>query len=179
MGMTVVVTRGAPTPGHLDEGDLLAPVTTGGATLSGAATQRLAAGEDFRWEPQLAPSGPVTIIVSSRDQRLMVLRNGKLIGRGRIEIPAGRVSGDTALQFTGFDANQRTRWTYVGVPGEEQMKGRAIDFSGAKDLRIPPLYLKLVREVLTPGATLLITDAPILGGGAGKPMTVVDAGAER
>jgi hypothetical protein len=85
------------------------------------------------------------------------------------------VSGDHALQFTGFDAAQRTRWTYVSVPGQEQLKGQPLDFSGAKDLRISPDYLKLVRGVLTPGATLLITDAAILSGGAGKPMTVIDA----
>ncbi len=176
MGMTVVVTRGAPHPTRLDDGDLLAPVTTAGAALGGATTQRLATNEAFRWQPELAPTGPVTIIASSADQRLMVMRNGKLIGRGRIQIPAGRVSGDHALQFTGFDAQQRTKWTYVAVPGQEQLKGRALDFSGAKDLRISPEYLKLVRGVLTPGATLLVTDAPILGGGAGKPMTVVDAG---
>ena len=176
MGMTVVVTREAPNPTRLDGGDLLAPVTAEGASVaSAAAGQRLAANEAFRWQPELAPAGPVTIIVSSRDQRLMVLRNGKLIGRGRIQIPPGRVSGDHALQFTGFDAQQRTQWTYVSVPGQEQIKGRALDFSGANDLKISPEYLKRVRSVLTPGATLLITDAAILGGGAGKPMTVIDS----
>ncbi len=175
MGMTVVVTREAANPSRLDGGDLLAPVTTEGAALPGAVGQRLAADEAFRWQPGLAPTGPVTVIVSSRDQRLMVMRNGKLIGRGRIGIPAGRVSGDHALQFTGFDAQQRTQWTYVSVPGQEQLKGKAMDFSGARDLQISPEYLKLVRGVLTPGATLLVTDAAILGGGAGKAMTVIDA----
>jgi hypothetical protein len=175
MGMTVVVTRGATNPTRLDDGDLLAPVTTGGASLTAEASKRLAEDETYRWQPDLAPTGPVTIIVSSADQRLMVLRNGKLIGRGRIQIPPGRVNGDHALQFTGFDAEQRTRWTYVSVPGQEQLKGQPLDFSGARDLKISAEYLKLVRGILTPGATLLVTDAPILGGGAGKPMTVVDA----
>jgi hypothetical protein len=175
MGMTVVVTRDAPKPARLDGGDLLAPVTTAGAAHPAAAAQRLADDESFRWEPKLAPTGPVTIIVSSHDQRMLVLRNGKLIGRGRIDIPPGRVSGDTALQFTGFDAQQRTQWTYVSVPGQEQLKGKALDFSGAKDLEISPDYLKLVRGVLKPGATLLITDGAILAGGASKDMTVIDS----
>jgi hypothetical protein len=175
MGMTVVVTRGAPNPARLDDGDLLAPVTAEGGSAAGLAAQRLAAHEPYRWQPELAPAGPVTILVSSHDQRLMVMRNGKLIGRGRIQIPPGRVSGDHALQFTGFDAQQRTHWTYVSVPGQEQLKGRALDFSGARDLKISPEYLKRVRSVLTPGATMLITDAAILGGGAGKPMTVIDS----
>jgi hypothetical protein len=175
MGMTVVVTRDAPNPTRLDGGDLLAPVTAQGANVGDYASTRLTASEPFRWQPELAPAGPVTIIVSSRDQRLMVMRNGKLIGRGRIQIPAGRVSGDHALQFTGFDAQQRTQWTYVSVPGQEQLKGKTLDFSGARDLKISPEYLERVRSVLSPGATMLITDAAILGGGAGKAMTVIDA----
>ena len=175
MGMTVVVTRGDASPTRLDDGDLLAPVTAQGAAVTGPVAKRLAANEAFRWQPELAPTGPVTVLVSSHDQRLVVMRNGKLIGRGRIKIPPGRVSGDHAFQFTGFDANQRTQWTYVSVPGQGHLKGRPGDFSGAKDLKISPEYLKLVRSVLTPGATLLITDAPILGGGAGKPMTVIDS----
>jgi len=85
------------------------------------------------------------------------------------------VSGSHAFQFVGFDAGQQTRWTYVSVPGQEQLKGRALDFSGAKDLQISPQYLERVRGVLTPGTTMLITDAAILGGGAGKPMTVIDS----
>jgi len=176
MGMTVVVTSGAPNPTRLDDGDLLAPVTPQGASPTATAAQRLAPDEPFRWQPDVAPTGPVTILVSSRDQRAIVMRNGKVIGRGKIQIPAGRVSGDHALQFTGFDANQRAQWIYVSVPGQEQLKGRTIDFSGAKDLKFSPEYLKLVRSVLTPGATLLVTDAPLLGGGAGQRMTVIDAG---
>jgi hypothetical protein len=175
LGMTVVVTSGAPNPTRLDDGGLLAPVTAEGASLAGAAAQRLAAKEPFRWQPELAPAGPVTILVSSHDQRLLVMRNGKLIGRGKIHIPPDRVSGDHAFQFTGFDAKQRTRWTYVSVPGQEHLKGRALDFSGARDLTISPEYLKLVRGVLMPGTTLLVTDGGILSGGAGKAMTVVDS----
>src|SRR3954470_10307629 len=41
MGMTVVVTRGAPNPARLDEGDLLAPVTPAGASTAPLAAQRL------------------------------------------------------------------------------------------------------------------------------------------
>ena len=60
-------------------------------------------------------------------------------------------------------------------PAKGILKGRPSDFSGAKDLQISPEYLKLVRSVLTPGATLLVTDAPILGSGTCKPMTVIDS----
>jgi hypothetical protein len=85
------------------------------------------------------------------------------------------VSGDHAFQFTGFDANDRTKWIYVNVPGQADLEGKPADFSGAKDLKIAPDYLKLIRSVLAPGATLLVTDGSILGGGAGKAMTVIDA----
>jgi hypothetical protein len=106
---------------------------------------------------------------------MVVMRNGKAIGRGRIQIPPGRVSGDHAFQFTGFDAAQRTQWIYVSVPGQAQLEGKPADFSGARDLQIAPEYLKLIRSILTPGATMLVTDGGILAGGAGKAMTVMDA----
>jgi len=176
MGMTVVVTGGAPTPAGLDGGDLLAPVTTAGASLAPAAADRLAPNEAYRWQPNLAPTGPVTIVVSAHDQRMLVMRNGKLIGRARIKIPAGRVTGDHALQFVGFDAGGRTRWSYVAVPGQEQLRGKAPDLSGAQQLQIAPAFLERVRGVLELGTTLLITDGAILAGGAGKAMTVMDSG---
>ena len=175
MGMTVVVTKGAADPQRLDDGDLLAPVTATGAPAAGPTARRLAPNEAYLWHPELAPTGPVTILVSTKDQRLMVMRNGKLIGRGRIQVPPGLVSGDTAFQFTGFDAQQQSHWIYMSVPGEGKMEGKRADFSGVKDMNIAPEYLKQVRSVLVPGATLLVTDGGILSGGAGKPMTVIDS----
>jgi len=176
MGMTVVITEGAPSPSKLDGGDLLAPVTSTGETATTTTHgPRLAEHEPYRWTPEVAPSGPVTLLVSSLDQRLLVMRNGKIIGRGRIRIPPRHLVGTHALEFTGFSPAGHTQWIYLDVPGQEAKNGDTFELSRVDELEVSPEYLKLVRGVLTPGATMLATDGSISGGGAGKGMTVIEA----
>ena len=38
---------------------------------------------EFRWQPERAPSGPLTIIVAKKDQRIVVLRNGRISEMGK------------------------------------------------------------------------------------------------
>jgi hypothetical protein len=175
MGMTVVITDEAPSPTRLDSGDLLTPVNAASGLSIPASGDRLATGEAYRWTPQAAPSGPVTLVLSAQDARLLVLRNGKLIGRGRVQIAPGRLVGTHALAFTGFDARGRGQWIYVGVPGQEATKGQAFDLSRAQDLQLDPAFLAKVRSVLTPGVTLMATDGGILAGGAGKPVKLIES----
>jgi hypothetical protein len=177
-GMTVVITDEAPSPKELDGGDLLAPVHAGGSAASAnAGGGPLASHETYRWTPQVAPDGPVTLVVSSKDQRLLVLRNGKVIGRGRAKIPPGRLAGTHALAFTGFDAGGRSRWIYVDVPGQETTKGDVFDMVRPADLSLDPAFLEKVRGVLTPGATLVATDGGLISGGAGKPVKMLESAA--
>jgi hypothetical protein len=175
MGMTVVVTDEAPSPARLNGGDLLAPVTAAGMAVGqGAPGARLSANEPYRWTPDRALNGPVTLLASAQDQRLVVLRNGRVIGRGRIQVPPGKVSGTFALSFTGFDQQGRSEWIYVGVPGSEGRKGQVFDLVHADDLRMDPAFQQKVRGVLTPGVTLVATDGGIRAGGAGTPVKLLE-----
>ncbi|HEY2358343.1 MAG TPA: L,D-transpeptidase [Phenylobacterium sp.] len=177
MGMTVVITdEAAPSPTRLDGGDLLAPVGAKGAPAAGAApAERLLAHEAYRWTPDAAQAGPVTLVVSTQDSRLLVLRNGKVIGRGRARIAPGHLVGTHALEFTGFDANGRSQWIYIAVPGQEAQKGKTFDLVHAADLNLDPAFQKKVRGVLAPGATLVATDGGIFSGGAGKSVKLMES----
>jgi hypothetical protein len=176
MGMTVVITNEASSPTKLDGGDLLTPISTAGGAVGGASpAERLQPREDYRWTPDAAPSGPVTLILSSQDGRLFVLRNGKVIGRGRARIAPGHLEGTHALQFTGFDADGRGRWLYVDVPGQASHKGETFNLVKPEDLTLDPAYLQKVRSVLVPGATLVATDGGILSGGAGKSVKLLES----
>jgi len=180
MGMTVVITDEAPTPQRLNGGDLLAPVGAKGAAVgAGAQGERLAPDETFRWTPDAAPAGPVTLVASSRDERLVVLRNGKVIGRGRVTIPRGRLVGTFALGFSGFDAQGRSQWIYLSVPGEEGRKGQVFDLVRSDDLQMDPAFREKVRSVLAPGVTLLATDGGISSGGAGKPLKLLESNGKK
>jgi hypothetical protein len=175
MGMTVVITDQAPNPSRLNGGDLLAPVAAGGGAVgANMPAERLAPNESYRWQPQLAPSGPVTLLISTQDQRLLVMRNGKAIGRGRIHVPPGKVSGTFALAFTGYDQQNRSEWIYIGVPGSEGRKGQVFDLIHSDDLKMDPAFRQKIREVLTPAVTLVVTDGGIQEGAAGKPVKLLE-----
>jgi hypothetical protein len=171
-GMTVVVTKDGASPRALDEPGIIAPLAANGAGVVEAPP--LDAGESYRWTPALSPTGPLTIVMSSADQQILVLRNGIEIGRARVSIPADRVTGAHALQFTGFDATGLSKWFYIGLPGEDAIKGKPLDYSGAQSVKMPKPFFAAVQSVLAPGATMLITDGSILGGGAGQKLTVLD-----
>ena len=177
MGMTVVISDdAAPSPTRLDGGDLLAPINAHGAPVAGGGTnERLQPQEAYRWTPEVSPGGPVTLVVSAQDARLLVLRNGKVIGRGRARIAPGRLAGTYALEFTGFDAGGRSQWIYIDVPGQEQRQGKPFDLVHPADLNLDPDFLQKVRGVLTPGATLVATDGGLLSGGAGKPVKLMES----
>jgi hypothetical protein len=175
-GMTVVITDEAPNPTKLDGGDLLAPIAAGGAPAAGAApSERLKPNEAWRWTPETAPTGPVTLIVGAQDQRLLVLRNGKVIGRGRTSLPPGKIVGTFALAFTGFDAQGHSQWIYIDVPGQEAHKGQSFQAIRAADLKLNPDFQEKVRGLLTPGVTLVATAGGVLSGGAGTPVNLLES----
>ena len=82
MGMTVVVVDAKTAPADVVHPAALAPVdpSTGAADIEA----RLQAGEKWRWQPEKSPEGPVSIVMSGADQRVIVLRNGVEIGRSRV-----------------------------------------------------------------------------------------------
>lgn len=82
-GMTVVIANEKTAPANLDHPPLLIPVTSAGAATD---VQPLAASESYRWEPEKSPVGPVSMIISGHDKRVIVLRNGVEIGRSTITL---------------------------------------------------------------------------------------------
>src|SRR5262249_28354985 len=78
-GMTVVIASDATEPKAVSHPGYLAPVSlTGGQPIERIP---LAPTEDERWQPELSPSGPVSIVLSQRSHRVIVYRNGIEIGR--------------------------------------------------------------------------------------------------
>jgi hypothetical protein len=82
LGVTVVVQGDAINHERTSDSSLLAPMDMKGKPLG----QQSLADSDYVWQPQLAPTGPLTIIVSKADQRVVVLRNGIEIGRSVAQI---------------------------------------------------------------------------------------------
>jgi hypothetical protein len=170
MGMTVVIANGQKFPANVVHPAALSPVDP----KSGQAVEvpRLSATEAYRWQPERSPSGPLSVVISGADQRVLVYRNGVEIGRAKVamtqpDLPLGThafimqegAGKGTSPIETGAPAH---RWIAVGVPGHAGEDKQPLDPSQANRVRMPAGFAKAVYDILTPGTTLLVTDAPVL-----------------
>jgi hypothetical protein len=166
----VVIANAQKSPAEVVHPAALSPVDP--KTGQPVEVPRLSMFEAFRWQPEKSPSGPLSIVISGADQRVLVYRNGVEIGRAKIAVQqpsaplgthafimqegAGNGSSPIAL---GKPAH---RWIAVGLPGHAGEDKQPLDPSQANRVRMPPAFAQSVYNILTPGATLLVTDAPIL-----------------
>ena len=172
MGMTVVVTDKQVTPEVADTNAFLAPVTPKGEP-DDPAQRRLSREENWRWTPEKAPSGPVTIVLSTDNERVIIFRNGVEIGRSKVKIADGFEIGTRALQYAGTNPDGTTRWIYIPLPGYEPSKGQIDERTAMQSISLPEDFNRLVRSVIGPGTTVLATHGGLKGGAAGKSTTVI------
>lgn len=124
------------------------------------------------WAPARAVSGPVTVVMSRSDQMLVVLRNGVEIGRSRAVLPADNDS--THVLTLGTDAAGKPLWLYVGVAGHTDESDRPLSEAVRNRVQVPSAFYARAMSVLTPGATLLVTSAPLSQGATGTSLTVLN-----
>jgi len=165
LGMTVVVTdaetvpRIAPTPNLLQAHDELT------AHLEGTT-----------WDPQKSPTGPVSLILSAADKRLVVLRNGVPIGSTPVEI-TGPVTETIAYSLTKVDA-EGYHWMQLPLPGQKWQGTRMLSAEDRSRVRIPQDFRAALDEELSPGVTLVVTIDSLKAGSTGQPVTVFEADAK-
>jgi len=85
-GMTVVIAAGddgTPFPG---QPGFFAPVK---ATTGTPRERQFSPPQRYHLSPELSPAGPLSVIISSADAQIVVVRNDIEIARSRIELPPG------------------------------------------------------------------------------------------
>ena len=169
LGATVIVAGSAVDHVRTSEASLLAPIDAAGRPVS----QTILGEQDFIWEPEKSPSGPLTIIVSKMDQRVVVLRNGTEIGRSVAQVNDDD-PGSHVITLT-RTANGSPRWIYVGLPGHAEDEGRELDEATINRLRLPRAFYEQVRGALKPGDTILITNSSVGNDGQARKITIMDA----
>jgi hypothetical protein len=180
-GMTVVVVDGKSAPDSILHPPAFAPVDA----VSGMQDipPRLTDAEAYRLVPELAPDGPLSILVSSADQRILVMRNGREIGRSRLLVrDPGKPLGTHAFVMTersatGSMAPEAQRWTALAMPGHFDEAGSVLSREAARRLIMPPGFVAAVAQLLVPGTTLFVTDAPVLSENTASGFTVLSNGA--
>lgn len=185
MGMTVVVVDARTAPVDVVHPAAVAPVNP--ATGQAEVASRLDEDETFRWEPEKSPTGPVSLVMSAADERVIVLRNGVEIGRAKLHVTdplrplgahafivgEGEGSGQSVL-VAGAPARN---WIAVSLPGYAGATGSDLASVVGARVRMPEVFARDVYPLLVPGTTLVVLDAPILAQNTGVGMTVLANGA--
>ena len=153
-GTNVVVTDDKFAPGETAEPGRLLSGKTGESS-----TPPLAAGS-FEWHPEKAPTGPLSIILSTADQQIYAYRNGIEIGRAAVP-STGLAPGSGSYVYSALDkidANGLRDWTSTSSFGSAQ----APDIKAlVKQVNIAPEFLEHLRTAVSPGTTLIITDVHV------------------
>jgi hypothetical protein len=168
MGGTVIVAGRAGSPSLVPAAGVLAPQGEKGVMVEHVP---LAANEPFRWTPDVSPTGPLTIIISRSDQRIVVSRNGVEIGRAKVQIPTDDF--ETHVYTYTTLANGQSRWVLVGVPGHAGKGGKPLDTSVLSQMRMAHPFYQSLREAIVPGTTVLVTQAPVLPQNSGQRLTII------
>ncbi|RVT92521.1 L,D-transpeptidase [Sphingomonas crocodyli] len=163
LGLTVIITddaqvpRVAPTPAFMAKG------------AASHADEWLMGGS--LWQPERSTSGPVSIIISAADQRMLVLRNGVPIGSSPVRIH-GAVPGATAYTLTAIEG-ENYRWSRLPLPGQGLSAPEPVSQEERDRLVVPEDIRLSMASVVTPGTTVVVTPDTLRSGGTGTKMTVL------
>ncbi|MDM7956542.1 L,D-transpeptidase [Blastomonas sp.] len=168
LGVTVVIQGDALHHVRTSDFSLLSPFDAKGRPVE---TETLGTA-GYVWEPQRSTTGPLTIVVSKSDQRVVVMRSGVEIGRSIAKID-DRDSGSHVITLL-RSASGTLQWSYLGLPGHEEEEGKVLDESVINRLQLPQPFYENVKGLFVPGTTILITQSAV-GTSPGEPITVMDA----
>ena len=161
LGLTVVITDDAVAPEVS-----AAPITLDPPIDDGHQSSR-----HFVWKPSRSQKGPVSIVVSGKDKRIIVLRNGIEIGSAQISIdgPVEVTEAFTLETITGGEVH----WFRLALPG--QKPGDLAEMTRGEHARahLPDGFREQILSILQPGSTLLVTRDSLRSSGTGRALTVI------
>ncbi len=168
MGGTVVIAGGHQDPVRRPAAGVLAPAMRG---VTPPPATPLTPEGTFTWNPAASPSGPVSIIVSTGDSQVVVLRNGVEIGRAHAVVQQ-QSSQAQVMTLTG---GKRPQWIQVGVSDLTGEPAEIISTERVEQMHLPAAFVAGMRSVMVPGTTVLVTQAAVDPKSTGPQATVIDA----
>ena len=157
-GLTVVVSDEKVFPDDVAHPGLVAPVNASGTPVNGPSLVN-----GLAWQPEAAPEGPVTILLTNEDQRIRVFRNGVEIGHAPFTLMDKHrkitLHVLTRLELSGAEptdpATGRPIPRWLEVSGKEENTVSTAELLAV--FSIPPEFLTDLATVVGPGTTLVIT----------------------
>jgi len=168
MGGTVVIAGGHEDPVKRPAAGVLAPAMAG---VTPPPAQPLTKQGSFTWNPAASPSGPVSIIISTGDQQVVVMRNGIEIGRAHATV----AQETTEAQVMTLAGGAKPQWIQVGVSDLSGESAEIISTERVERMQLPAAFVTGMRSVITPGTTVLVTRAAVDPKSTGLQTTVMDA----
>jgi L,D-transpeptidase catalytic domain len=156
-GLTVVVSDEKLFPDDVAHPGLVAPVNETGTPVSGPALMN-----GLAWQPEAAPEGPVTILLTNEDRRIRVFRSGIEIGHAPFTLTDRHrkitLHVLTMLEPSGAEppdpvtGRPMPRW--LEVSGQEENTVSTAELLAV--FNIPSEFLAKLATVVEPGTTLVI-----------------------
>jgi len=168
MGGTVVIANSKADPYKRPPAGVLAPHTDGGKSI---ARLPLLNSEAYRWNPEAAPTGPVSIIISTGDQLVVVLRNGVEIGRAKAVVAVQ--DSESQVLTLAKDTRGRNEWIQVGVNNLKAEDAAIVSTQGVERMQLPEGFVARMRAAMGAGTTVLITSASVDSDTTGVQTTVI------
>lgn len=162
VGTTVVVTEGNP-----------AKAVSTGHRIEFAAHEDA----EVALTPHDSPDGPVSILFSEADKKVVVVRNGVVIGSGPAHHKpfAEKAKGTYAFVCDGWandsEGAYHPSWHQVSGPPDSHL------IKSFAHLQMDPRLAHVVNAVLKPGATLVMTEDPLSAKTRSDPGFLVMQGA--
>lgn len=137
----------------------------------------------YSWSPELAPEGPITILLSTSDRRIVVMRNAVRIGDAAIAVSGAPLQGTHAYVLLEgsrpepslvVPERRALPWLALSVPGTEAHRTQLRDAVASGRISLPREFARLLYDELRPGATVIATDEPLAPPSA--EVTVLDTG---
>jgi hypothetical protein len=167
MGGTVVIAGGHEDPVKRPVAGVLAPSLQG---VTAAPAMPLAPEGKFTWNDAAAPDGPVSIIISTGDQQVVVMRRGIEIGRANAVV----AQETTEAQVMTLAGGKDPQWIQVGVGDLTGEPAEIISTERVEQMRLPAEFVKKMRAAMKPGTTVLVTQASVSADTTGREQTVMD-----
>ena len=102
---------------------------------------------------------------------LNLLRNGVEIGRARASLQQDTTESQV-LTLTG-GTGRKAQWIQVGVRDVAPEDAAIISTRGIEAMQLPAEFVTHMRSVMTPGTTVLVTQASVSGDTTGMQTTVL------
>ena len=170
-----VTTRGT-TVIVMDEKHPAPNITARSGMLLSAAETSETSGAAFEWNPERSAEGPISIVASGADRTVYVYRNAILIGRAALEIVTPNESLGSHV-FTRLEVDAETPSAFA--PGRPAHRWLAVRTQGvttlddvARRVRVSTEFTAKLYDLLVPGTTIVVTDAPALQNA--KPVSVME-----